>query len=255
MHNTIHISETNLSLAWVKNIKILLDEKTSDSTTIITSISELDNNSIPIISKIEEELNLKLVEKKLELIENTASTIFPISLWNKNKDRKFLFDNYLKVADRIRSRKRNRCGIYFNRMINYDGAENKANQLDHIISCWNKNNHRFSALQVAIFNPKLDHNFKSQHGFPCLQQLSIMPLGSNGSDGLSIIAYYPKQLIMERAYGNFKGLCHLGQFLAHEMGLQFKNLTCINVKADLYNPAKFNLQDIKDFYNNIKTIS
>ena len=35
----------------------------------------------------------------------------------------------------------------------------------------------------------------------------------------------------ERAYGNYLGLCHLGRFMAHEMGLTLSQVVCIATPA------------------------
>ena len=39
------------------------------------------------------------------------------------------------------------------------------------------------------------------------------------------------QYMFERAYGNYLGLCNLGRFMAHEMGLKLDSMTCIATPA------------------------
>ena len=39
--------------------------------------------------------------------------------------------------------------------------------------------------------------------------------------------------MVERAYGNYLGLCRLGRFMAHEMGLKFDQMTCIATPVKL----------------------
>jgi hypothetical protein len=46
------------------------------------------------------------------------------------------------------------------------------------------------------------------------------------TDGFSVAGYYPTQSIFHRAYGNYLGLCRLGQFMAHQMGLTLQRMTC-----------------------------
>jgi hypothetical protein len=43
---------------------------------------------------------------------------------------------------------------------------------------------------------------------------------------LAVSAYYPTEYIFDRGYGNYLGLCHLGEFMAHEMGLNLVRLNC-----------------------------
>ena len=64
-------------------------------------------------------------------------------------------------------------------------------------------------------------------GFPCLQQVVFHTKGSNGSDGLEVVAFYANQLLFEKAYGNYLGLYRLGKFMAGEMGLRLTGVTCI----------------------------
>jgi hypothetical protein len=57
---------------------------------------------------------------------------------------------------------------------------------------------------------------------------------SPGKDGgLSMTAMYAMQYVHERAYGNYLGLCALGRFIAGDLGLTFRRLTCIAAVARL----------------------
>ena len=77
-------------------------------------------------------------------------------------------------------------------------------------------------LQASIFDPARDHVRQAQLVFPCLQHVSFVPQGTT----LMVNAFYATQQIFEKAYGNYLGLCRLGQFMAHEMGLTFNCLNC-----------------------------
>ena len=105
--------------------------------------------------------------------------------------------------------------------------EKEVNQLQRILEIWEnaeqKGRHpRHSALQATIFDPAKDHHGAALCGFPCLQQVSF-----NYHDNfLTIGAYYPTQYLFDRGYGNYLGLCHLGQFMAKQMSLTFFGLVC-----------------------------
>lgn len=62
-------------------------------------------------------------------------------------------------------------------------------------------------------------------GFPCLQQIAFAPCGR---DGLIITGFYAMQYIFERAYGNYLGLCRLGEFIAAQLGLKLVQMNCIS---------------------------
>lgn len=134
--------------------------------------------------------------------------------------------------------KANRRGHYFQRMIAYlpsSGKKAPINQLEHIITTWHKGNSRRSALQAGIFDPRSDHSDARQQGFPCLQQVAFYPKGTNGKDGLSVIASYANQTVVEKAYGNYLGLYRLGMFMAKEMDLELTEIVCIASALKLNN--------------------
>jgi hypothetical protein len=81
---------------------------------------------------------------------------------------------------------------------------------------------RASMFQAAIFDPGRDHSKSAQLGFPCLHSLSFVPCDG----GLIVNAFYPTQQIFEKAYGNYLGLCRLGAFMASQMGLEMRQLSC-----------------------------
>jgi hypothetical protein len=79
-------------------------------------------------------------------------------------------------------------------------------------------------FQASIFDPLRDHTRSGQLGFPCLQHVSFVP--NFPAKTLMLNAFYATQQGFERAYGNFLGLCRLGAFVAHEVGLTFDRMTC-----------------------------
>lgn len=179
----------------------------------------------------------------------SAMTIFPHKHWlrHRKQPRHDLFDWYTQqFLPRLKARDhRNGTGTYFERMIGFQGAKRNGktlelagkNQLDHIIEVWHRDavkgsRPRHSALQVACFDPVKDHTGQKLRGFPCLQQVSF---SYDNDGGLGVTAYYPTQYIFDRAYGNYLGLAHLGEFMAHEMGLRMARLNCLIAHPELGN--------------------
>ena len=121
----------------------------------------------------------------------------------------------------------NKYGLYFERLIGF-GCDKEGkqgvNQLEHILSTWKRGNHRRTALQASLFDPRKDHTHQQRRGFPCLQHVSFSPTNTGG---LAVTGFYATQYVVERAYGNYLGLCRLGEFMAHEMGLKLDRMTCI----------------------------
>lgn len=166
------------------------------------------------------------------LVQTVASTIFPKTYWNPDSPRDVLYSRYEKVLPTIKRDPRNKDGTYFSRFIE-DG------QLEHVVSTrLDEGNHRRSAYQLVVFDPKRDHGHWRQKGFPCLHQVSFVPDKRQGT--LGMVAYYPTQTMFEKAYGNYLGLWDLGSFVAAAWGLRMESLTCFSVVAKAVGNAKNN---------------
>jgi hypothetical protein len=163
-------------------------------------------------------------------IETVAGTIFPEYIWKRcGGDRQKLFDEYDKIWPYLEKCTANRLGNYFRRLTAFGKPEDdhKVRQLEKIISFWNDGGRRHSALQASLFDPHQDHRAVPYLGFPCLQQVVFHTKGSNGSEGLEVVAFYANQILLEKAYGNYLGLYRLGKFMAGEMNLTLTGVTCI----------------------------
>lgn len=226
MSRALTIEEDNLSVAWARALFSVVDAgEISPLTVVIRGFSDGEPKEVPAIRRLADEV-LGADAKGLSCNE-VANTIFPVSLWNPRADRQQLYERYLRIMPRVLKYRRNWYGVYFQRLIafGHDAAyEGGVNQLEHIIQTWHGGNHRRSALQAAIFDPRKDHTNQPVRGFPCLQQVAFAP---QGSDGLSVTGFYATQYIFERAYGNYLGLGRLGRFMAHEMGRQLTQVSCV----------------------------
>jgi hypothetical protein len=65
--------------------------------------------------------------------------------------------------------------------------------------------------------------------------------------GLAVNAYYATQYIFDRGYGNYLGLCHLGYFMAHELGLELVRLNCFIGRPELGQISKSARDELKRF--------
>jgi hypothetical protein len=74
-----------------------------------------------------------------------------------------------------------------------------------------------------------------------MQQVAFAPYGN---DELAVTGFYAKQYLFERAYGNYLGLCNLGRFVAHELGLRLTKVTCVAGVATMGNIKKRDLEDL-----------
>lgn len=234
------IAEHNLSYAWGRAFLMMMDRSDRALAPLTISINGFDEGRPAEDVRIRQALDDALAEQGRYSSSVSALTIFPYKHWEREgrPDCRQLSDWYLtKFLPRLKARDRlNKKGTYFERMIDIRGVKQRKgrdeivvkNQLQHIIDIWNRDRSngtrpRQSALQVACFDPAKDHTGATRSGFPCLQQVSFA-YGERGE--IAVNAYYPTQYIFDRAYGNYLGLCHLGRFMAWEMGLTLVRVNC-----------------------------
>lgn len=229
------IDEDNISIAWAKAFELVSKAPGKMISPLLVNINILDKKPLEVesIRDYLDYLHSSRPALKDKLVHTVANTIFPNFLWNRNKPPKDLYSQYQKIWPKIKGCRGNSNGVYFERMISFENDLEPINQLQHVIDTWKGGNHRKSALQISIIDPRKDLTNQRQRGFPCLQQIGFVPMGVNGSDGLMLSAYYPTQYIFEKAYGNYLGLYRLGQFMAHYMKLKLRRLCCYIGAAEL----------------------
>ncbi len=241
--NKYVIEADNVSNAWAKVFLSLMNKGIKSISPLVVKINFDDNNKE--ILEVKNLIDEFLLTEEKNSIQTVSNTIFPNSLWLPHKNKEKLFQNYREIWTKIKehhvqSHYPNKLGTYFSRMLcfnDYKDLTNGHNQLKHIFACWEKakksKRYRASALVCSIFDPRTDHNFSPRHLFPCVQQVGVILHGSMGDAGIEFYALLPKQLIIDRGYGNYLGLLNLGQFIAYEMNLEFKQLNCFISNVEL----------------------
>lgn len=234
------IPYSNLSQAWGNAfLRVLSPPSDGYLRPMLVSISDFDEWGEPIeipairnaLDDAIEHLNHINGKDRIQPIPNTAQTIFPHMLWTPRKPCPVddLFSRYHgKILPRLKKRcGLNKLGTYFARMTQSTGIDRKGklrtkNQLGGIIE-WHRKHVKEPiniTTQVTIRDPAKDHYGSARYNFPCLQQVSF----ARFEDELVVGAYYPTETIFERGYGNYLGLCRLGNFMAHEMELRLKRV-------------------------------
>lgn len=247
---------TGLSYAWTEVFLKLMQPGVTKLAPVVVTISEFDGKRLPTEGlDIRNALdNFLQAEQQKISCRAVASTIFPNSLWRSSApdNAKDLYDRYEKVWPRIKRCRLNRCGVYFRRMTAYNprsigeqGAP--VNQLEHVIKTFQQGNHRHSALQASIFDPTRDHTHARQRGFPCLQQVAFR----TANEELEVTGFYALQHHVDKAYGNYLGLCWLGRFMAQQMGLRLTTVTCI---ASVLSRGNFGKGELAALMNEVKNI-
>ena len=246
----MNVQEDDLSVAWAKAFVAAMSRGTSALAPLTVTITGLQGKSPPECPEIRRLLDETLITVGRRRCHTVANTIFPEQLWTRSADRQVLYGRYLRLFARIRRRRVNSRGIYFQRMIAYGRGPEEGNQLEHMIKTYLDGNHRSSALQMTIFDAGRDHINTPRLGFPCLQHVSFSLLGR---DKLAVSGFYASQYLCSRAYGNYLGLCRLGLFVAHELKLELAQMTCFTGRAMIDGEIKSRLRSLADRVGEIVT--
>jgi len=227
----VNVAGNSVAETWLAAMKSVSAEGVDIVRPLVATVDRFDENSEAIdVENARTIANLYLDSIRSPHVEVTARLIFPKSYWIPSKSRSELFARFERAYPRIkRASRKNAYGTYFRRMTSYEGAPHNGNQLDHIIGLVENGITRGSALQVAIFDPRKDLAGQAMRGFPCLQQVMF----TVDTSVVRVTGIYTRQYIDARGYGNFLGLCWLGRFFAHEVGLPLKSVVCVATAASL----------------------
>lgn len=238
----------SITECWLKTLIHMADHTSWELSPFIANFS---TTSPPPAYKddLEADLNKYLDGVKQPNIGSTASTIFPQSLSGGDGS---IFDRFDRIWKYIKKDKRNHKGHYFRRLVAFNEKNgNPVNQLQHIIETYNgiegvrEPVHRRSALIASTFDPSLDHTAQPLRGFPCLQQICLVP---KKGGKMTLNAIYAMQHLADRGYGNYVGLLNLGNFMAEEMGLELDEVNCIASVLELGQMKKSTARDIAAKY-------
>lgn len=118
-------------------------------------------------------------------------------------------------------------------MICYNKTD-RINQLDNIIQAIRNRSTTQKAAYTIIIQQPGSETIRPRGG-PCLNYLALQ-LVPGKPRSIGLLAVYRNHDFLERAYGNYWGLCLLLQFIAKETGSKVGPITCISSHA--YVPNK-----------------
>ncbi len=163
--------------------------------------------------------------------KHVAYTIFPHGLYREKGNYHSLFRAYNRtngLFERLHRRKPS-WGTYFRRRTHYDKAGEVVNQLGNIIKAINTRQKVSRAAYTVIIQNHGGETLRPLGG-PCLNYLAVQ-IEPDNSMVLGLLAVYRNHEFIERAYGNYWGLCNLLSFLALEVDAEAGPLTCISSNA------------------------
>lgn len=225
INEPVKVVAEDFQRAWLDVVRQLISAHWDLNNVVahIRDVTAMDRNFHDRIESFAE--NQALLGPK-----HVAYTIFPHGLY-RGKDASGLFAAYNKPKgffDRVKTS----WGTYFRRMTNYEGANGTINQLGNIISAI-RDREKLSRAAYTIVIQYPGGETVRPLGGPCLNYLAIQAKPVQGSQSIIIglLAVYRNHDFLERAYGNYWGLCNLIRFLAGEVGATPGPLTCVSSHA------------------------
>lgn len=171
--------------------------------------------------------------------KHVAYTIFPHGLLRRTTSAAGLFAAYNRSGGFYHQVMRIKpgWGTYFRRMTCYEGPNGPVNQIQNILHAINNR----PIVNKAAFTIVIQHPGRETvrpRGGPCLNYITLQaqPALAGQPLTLGMLAVYRNHDFLERAYGNYWGLCNLLSFLANQVGGVAGPLTCISSHA--YVPSK-----------------
>jgi len=222
------IAASSFQHAWVEAAK-RLSEAGGSAANLVAHIED--------VTAFDSELHgrVSAFAKSIDVLppKDVAYTVFPHTRYWQGKPADEIYRRYNEAGgfyDRTRRRPHSGWGTYFRRMTYYERPDGEiVNQLDkviHAIRDWKAA--RQAAYAIVIAQPGPDT--ARPEGSPCLNYIAPqLTIGNPPTVGL--LCVYRNHDFVERAYGNYWGLCELTKFIARETGAQPGTLTCVSSHA------------------------
>src|SRR5262249_53770153 len=148
----------NLSVAWARAFLASLDRGIRGLAPLVVHSTEFEDGEPKERQDIRGCLDEALDRLDQYSCHTVANTIFPVGLWEHcGHNRHALFSRYLTLFERkLKRRKGNHFGLYFERMIRFGRGPEGGNQLEHIIKNYEAGVSRPTAMVACIFDPERD---------------------------------------------------------------------------------------------------
>lgn len=238
----LFVHESNASTAWVAALDALLAHG-GDAVNLTVAIDDPtseDDGVRAVLDRFNGERR-RQNRKSVELVSTVANTLFPSSWYAEHLGEGA--DEHLYELERTArpvSRRRNRSGTYFERMVAWPGPGGEFNQLDQVVrrlrSARLRGHQRGNSYEIGVALPSDEEiavpilvggKDRKVRGFPCLSHLSF----SLQHGVVHLSAMYRSHDFISRAYGNYVGLGRVLRFVGQQSGLPIGELTCVSASA------------------------
>jgi thymidylate synthase len=244
MNIPILICENSFQTAWAKALVTLRENKWRAWNLVV----QINN---PELFDNDTNEMLTCFAKKHNLItpKHVAHTIFPQTFYSEGMTRELFYKKYMRFFAMSRNMPHSGWGTYFERMIKYESPGKKiTDQLGSIIDNINSWTTNYGASFVMTI-PYPHRDINRPMGAPCLNYITVQVEYADDSCAqkqINLLAVYRNHDFLERAYGNYLGLCNLLKYIAIETRSRVGMLTCVSSRADVKN-KKVELFNIANF--------
>lgn len=238
MNNDNHIQANSPLEAWASIFLRVMERSGNTLPATTVSIQRPSHETVSQKHALIDQLDALLRSEGKPVVRESSGIIFPYTQWRcKGWHIDDLSRWYMnEFMPRLKGVSAKHGKTYFSRLVKYTGVKQTAsgyevvavNQLETVIQfckdAAKRGTHfRESGLQMALVDPAKDLTASARSNFPCLHQIG---LSFDSEGGLELSAFYPTQFVVERALGNYLGLCQLGIFIASELEIPFVDFTC-----------------------------
>ncbi len=239
----ILVQGDNVSTAWLAGLEALLKEPHGDAVNLTVAIDDptIEHDGIRQVLDGFNGTRRQRDRKSVELVSTVANTLFPSAWYAEHLGEdaeEHLYE--LERSTRSVSRRRNRSGTYFERMVAWPGPNGEFNQLDQVVQRLRgerrRGHRRGNAYEVGVAMPDdaaiavpimVGGKDRKTRGFPCLSHMSF----SLHEGSVHLSAVYRSHDYISRAYGNYVGLGRVLRFVGRQSGLRTGELTCVSASA------------------------
>ena len=216
------IEEISFQSAWIQAVEFLKQHQWNHHNLVVHVLDTqaFDKHIHDIVASFASNNNLRSPE-------HVASTIFPWKQYVSSVSAIELYSRYARIYERSKKARRGTWGTYFNRMIGYQASDQRVNQLQNIIDAIRLRDQVHGSAYTIIIQHPGSETIRPLGG-PCLNYLAVQIVDRTQ---IGILGVYRNHEFLERAYGNYWGLCRLIRFLAQETGLSPGPLTCVSSHA------------------------
>jgi len=216
----------NFQQAWIEVVKQLIENQWE-----LCNLMVQIKNPCFFNQNIHKSISMFAEREGLLGPKHVAYTIFPHGLYTLSDNASGLFEAYNRkngMYDRLHRRKTG-WGTYFRRMTYYEKNGNIVNQLGNIIDAINDRDAVSKAAYTIIIQNPGGETVRPLGG-PCLNYMAVQ-IEQSKHMTLGLLAVYRNHDFLERAYGNYWGLCNLLKFIAKEVNAMPGPLTCVSSHA------------------------